>query len=251
MGRHLRLRGSAKRHQDGETAGMGTAPDASGNAGGTGRQAGDQPTSPRNLTAAGSGRGRPDPRSRHFRSAPMTAYLTTYESEMKGGRGCENGQCCTSDWKWGIEKTECILHRFCPVCLFCGVFGPIQAGWKVRISKAITLVEMPGWLPGTPWWVILGFTITILIILFKVGRWTGSINVRLDSLDSRLDSFENVVEEIREDIKQIFSRLPRKPVEGSSPVRLTDYGERISATVDALEWARPQAPDPVVDAKGK
>ncbi len=75
--------------------------------------------------------------------------------------------------------------------------------------------------------------------------------MRLDSLDSRLDSFENVVEEIREDIKQIFSRLPRKPVEGSSPVRLTDYGERISATVDALEWARPQAPDPVVDAKGK
>ncbi len=112
-------------------------------------------------------------------------------------------------------------------------------------------VEMPGWLTGTPWWVILGLIITILIILFNVGRWTGSVNERLDSLDSRLGSVESIIKEIREDIKQVFGRLPRKPVEGNSPVRLTEYGERISATVNALEWARLQAPDLANDAKGK
>ena len=42
-----------------------------------------------------------------------------------------------------IENIANILHRFCPVCLFCGVSGPIPAGWKVKISKAIALMATP------------------------------------------------------------------------------------------------------------
>ena len=59
------------------------------------------------------------------------------------------------------------------------------------------------------------------------------------------------MEEIRKDIKEIFLRLPPVPVAGSSPIKLTDFGEQIAAKIKASEWAQGLAPTIVHEVAGK
>ena len=103
---------------------------------------------------------------------------------------------------------------------------------------------MPEWAAQTPWWVVAGLTVTLLFALFRAARWTAST-------DNRLDTLEALVKEIREDVKKIFNALPVQAVKGGSPVRLTEFGERISTAVSAKEWAADHAPGLVDEASGK
>ena len=50
--------------------------------------------------------------------------------------------------------------------------------------------------------------------------------------------------EIRADIKRIFERLPAVPagVKTGSPLTLTDFGEKMSASMNAATWAAELAP---------
>ena len=87
------------------------------------------------------------------------------------------------------------------------------------------------------WWIIIvistiiGLIIAILSAVIKISRWTGNV-------DSDRKRFGKFMEEIRNDIKDIFKRLPAEPLEKtSSPIALTDYGKRISESIDASEIA--------------
>ena len=53
-----------------------------------------------------------------------------------------------------------------------------------------------------------------------------------------------IVTEIRADIKEIFKRLPPlpAPVSASSPLKLTEFGRKMSESMDATAWARALAP---------
>ena len=50
------------------------------------------------------------------------------------------------------------------------------------------------------------------------------------------------MQEIRNDIKKIFQRLPAQAVVGNSPRQLTDFGEKIADNLKALDWATSFAP---------
>ena len=54
--------------------------------------------------------------------------------------------------------------------------------------------------------------------------------------------FREVVDEIREDIKRIFRRLPPVAVAERSPLGLTDLGQAISKDVEGVAWAIRTAP---------
>ena len=66
-------------------------------------------------------------------------------------------------------------------------------------------------------------------------RWTTKI-------DTVVDGFSGFMAEIRDDIKQIFLRLPPVPVAGNSPLRLTDFGVKMAAHMNAKQWASNLAP---------
>ena len=82
-------------------------------------------------------------------------------------------------------------------------------------------------------------------VIFAIGRWVGAVN-------HDRKSFDAFMKEVRDDIKEILTRLsPPPPVASLSPVQLTDFGKKISATVNASKWAEEQAPDLVEAASGK
>lgn len=75
-----------------------------------------------------------------------------------------------------------------------------------------------------------GALIGIVIGIFKVGAWKGAV-------DTDRKSFKAFMDEIRDKLDKIFSRLPPLPVTGSSPRRLTELGERISDCVNGKTLA--------------
>ena len=112
---------------------------------------------------------------------------------------------------------------------------------------------MPEWVANTPWWVFamvaLALSGAVLGAVLKVSMWAGSVNSRFDSVNSRLDSVDSRIDslgetvrdgfaEVRKDIKKILERLASPPptVQQNSPVRLSSFGEKISAEVSAKAW---------------
>ncbi|MCY4505423.1 MAG: hypothetical protein OXG35_00465 [Acidobacteria bacterium] len=70
---------------------------------------------------------------------------------------------------------------------------------------------MGDWL-STP--LIVTASLAVIIAVVKVIRWTATV-------DLKLDQFTRFAKEVRDDIKQIFLRLPPVPVVASSPLQLT------------------------------
>ena len=91
-------------------------------------------------------------------------------------------------------------------------------------------------------WIIAA--VAIAGAVFAAGKWYGAVN-------NDRDSFKEFMTEVRDDIKEILSRLSPPPVAGQSPVQLTDFGKEISEAVSAAEWARNEAAKLVDSAKGK
>ena len=83
-----------------------------------------------------------------------------------------------------------------------------------------------------------------IYLVWRVARWTGSV-------DNKLSSLTENVREIRADIKRLFSALPPLPVAGSSPLRLTEFGEEIAANMNAKEWASGLKPELLPEVEGR
>ena len=93
---------------------------------------------------------------------------------------------------------------------------------------------MPQWLQHPATWIIAG--VAVLTAIITIARWTGSV-------DADRRNFKSFMDEIRNDIKQIFKRLPDPAVVSSaSPLQLTDLGESMSEFMKAKNWAGEIAP---------
>ena len=96
--------------------------------------------------------------------------------------------------------------------------------------------------------LLLGPTITIIsvmvIAIWRMSSWKTSIAIRLYFL-------EEATKEFREDIKKLFTGVNPAPIAGKSPVQLTEYGKKMSRTVNAEQWAAQEASKIVEDAKGR
>ena len=96
------------------------------------------------------------------------------------------------------------------------------------------------------WWYVSIAVLLLAVggIIFKFGKWTGEVN-------SDRDRFNKFIKEVRDDIKTILSRIPPSVVVGSSPLRLTELGEKISKEIHAKEWAKEIANDLIESVKDK
>lgn len=88
--------------------------------------------------------------------------------------------------------------------------------------------------------IILGVVVVAAAALIWVGRMT-----EFKSATTKL------LEEIREDVKKIFDRLPPATVASDSPLRLTNLGEKIGKELDAREWAAEQIEKRGLTGEGK
>lgn len=91
------------------------------------------------------------------------------------------------------------------------------------------------------------FTAILAVVssLVGIGVWVGRISERLANLKENADNDRSVLkefmQEIRDDIKKILRGLPPQTATGTSPMRLTDLGERIAESISALAWAAAEA----------
>ena len=96
------------------------------------------------------------------------------------------------------------------------------------------------------WALGISFTVgvTLFTLIYKYGEWKGKV-------DSDREGFSKFMSEVRDDIKQILTRLPPVPVTVNSPTVLTDYGVKISDTVDAKAWAKEESNKMATEVEGK
>ena len=86
--------------------------------------------------------------------------------------------------------------------------------------------------------------LAVLAAIWKCACWFAKI-------DRGHTDFRELVKEIRNDIKEIFKRLPSPEVKSASPVTLTEFGEKIAASFGASAWAKQIAPTIVGSITGK
>ena len=101
---------------------------------------------------------------------------------------------------------------------------------------------------GIPVWVIPailsgGVGLALVGTLLTVGRWVGKLETKHEAIEKTVtndrSSFTKLMDEVRNDIKAILSRLqPLSPVDRESPLRLNDFGRELADCVGAAEWAR-------------
>lgn len=98
-----------------------------------------------------------------------------------------------------------------------------------------------------PTYWALGLSVTLVLagftFAYKFGKWQGEV-------DNDRNNFKEYMKEVRSDIKEILSRLPAKPISSSSPIRLTELGERISKKIDAKSWAKNTAQEMIEETEG-
>ena len=104
---------------------------------------------------------------------------------------------------------------------------------------------MNEWFTNPVVWIGIISVMSVLIgAIFGIGRWVGTVN-------ANQTSFKAFMTEVRDDIKQILTRLSPATVTSGSPLRLTDLGRAISQTLDASEWAEGIAQTLTERIKGK
>ena len=110
---------------------------------------------------------------------------------------------------------------------------------------------MADWI-NTP--VIVIAVIAVGGLVFRFGYWMSGVNSDRsslkDSLKETAQETRKLLREIREDIKNIFLRLPPTPVAGDSPLSLTDFGKQIANEFGAAEWAKRLAERLMEDVEG-
>lgn len=85
----------------------------------------------------------------------------------------------------------------------------------------------------------------IAVLLCGGAYWVGCVNTDRSTFKTTLNEF---MEEIRADIKDIFSRLPPpQTAEGASPAQLTEFGRKVADGVNARAWAEQAAQSVLAD----
>ena len=93
--------------------------------------------------------------------------------------------------------------------------------------------------------------LAVLALVFGIGRWVGGVNSDRDSFKAFMKVVQGELERIRTSIEQILHRLPPTTIGHSSPIALTDLGQKVSHELDAPGWAERTAPELVADIEGQ
>ena len=96
-----------------------------------------------------------------------------------------------------------------------------------------------------PWIVVL------VPLLIGIGVWVGHVNSDRERFKDFMKEVREDISGIRKDISGIFLKLKSDTITPSSPIKLTQLGQSISAELESRTWARETAPTLVDDVTGK
>ncbi len=112
-------------------------------------------------------------------------------------------------------------------------------------------------------WPIIASAVTVITIIstliYKILAWKirtdndndNDIDHLKDSTDSDRKLIHDIAKEIREDIKKILVLVnPNTSIASNSPYQLTEFGEKISDQIGAVEWANNLAPSLLSEIQG-
>ena len=103
-----------------------------------------------------------------------------------------------------------------------------------------------------PLWILV--VLTLLGLVVKGLFWLRDVQtMKTGWAQFTTKTFPDFAQEIRNDIKEIFRRLPLAPagVKEGSPLTLTDFGQKMSENMDARAWAEELAPTLQAELVGK
>ena len=100
---------------------------------------------------------------------------------------------------------------------------------------------MDNWWPTALIVTLVSLSLAFIGYVFRFGKWTGKIETEISSLRNDMSWVKSKIEAIQQDVKGILSRMPPATVTRTSPLRLTELEEEISAEVGAKEWAEQAA----------
>ncbi len=84
----------------------------------------------------------------------------------------------------------------------------------------------------------------------EIGSWYAEVNADRVVFRGFMQDIRDDMRELRGDIKAILMRLPSAPVSTESPLRLTDFGDKLSAHMEAESWAAEIAVDLAPNVQG-
>ncbi len=90
-------------------------------------------------------------------------------------------------------------------------------------------------------WVLNPIVLLVLAIVgatWKLGSWKGSVDKALGALHKAIDRLEKKFDRFEKKI----DALPTQAFASGSPLRLTEFGEKLSREIKAKEWAAALAP---------
>lgn len=97
--------------------------------------------------------------------------------------------------------------------------------------------------------------LAVIGLVFAIGKWVGGVNEHKRGIEQgfadQRKALSDFMSEIRNDIKNILSRLPPATVAGGSPLRLTELGQAVSDALDVSAWAERTAPTLSARTQGK
>ncbi len=103
--------------------------------------------------------------------------------------------------------------------------------------------------------IAIAAVVALVLPLFRStkqdGKWEGSVNTKIETLEKLMDEVREDIRDIKNNILDIFKRLPAKAISSESPMTLTDLGEKISKEIQASAWAKQTAPSLAIQNRGK
>lgn len=99
------------------------------------------------------------------------------------------------------------------------------------VAEGTVPAEIPTWV-----FVAAGVLLSVLVIYGRIAAWYGEVN-------SDRKSFKEFMKEVRDDIKELLERIPKRTFASQSPVSLTDYGKEVAESMGAPDWAERLAPE--------
>ena len=106
------------------------------------------------------------------------------------------------------------------------------------------------WTDGGPFWLVAvgilvtvaGVGITVIILVFKSGKWVGQVDKTLTNLDNAIERLEASFRELAADLKTLLRWQGSPTMGGKSPLNLTEIGKTVSETLDMPNMAERLVP---------